>query len=106
MVWLVVTFLTKPTDEKTLMDFYTRIYPGGVLWKKISDKLPNVKSDTGFFKMFVNWFFGVVLVYSLLFGIGYLIFGSYINAVIALIAASVSVVVIYRNLASSEIRIN
>ncbi|MDY0079931.1 MAG: Na+:solute symporter [Ignavibacteriales bacterium] len=106
VVWLVVTFLTKPTDEKTLMDFYTRIYPGGVLWKKISDKLPNVKSDTGFFKMFVNWFFGVVLVYSLLFGIGYLIFGSYINAVIALIAASVSVVVIYRNLASSEIRIN
>jgi len=106
VVWLVVTFLTKPTDEKTLMDFYTRIYPGGVLWKKISDKLPNVKSDTGFFKMFVNWFFGVVLVYSLLFGIGYLIFGSYINAVIALIAASVSVVVIYGNLASSEIRIN
>ncbi|HPO55788.1 MAG TPA: Na+:solute symporter [Ignavibacteriaceae bacterium] len=106
VVWLVVTFLTKPTDEKTLVDFYTRIYPGGVLWKKISDKLPNVKSDTGFFKMFVNWFFGVVLVYSLLFGIGYLIFGSYINAVIALIAASVSVVVIYRNLASSEIRIN
>lgn len=106
VVWLVVTFLTKPTDEKTLMDFYTRIYPGGVLWKKISDKLPNVKSDTGFFKMFLNWFFGVVLVYSLLFGIGYLIFGSYINAVIALIAASVSVVVIYRNLASSEIRIN
>ncbi len=98
IVWLTVTFLTKPTDETVLISFYKRIHPGGVLWRKISDKLPDVQSDSGFFRMFVNWFFGVVLVYSILFGIGKLIFGDTTAAVLFLAAGAVSVFIIYRNL--------
>ena len=36
IVWLIVTYLTKPTEEKTLIEFYRKIHPGGILWKKIS----------------------------------------------------------------------
>jgi len=101
IVWLIVTFLTKPTDEKVLFSFYRNIHPGGVLWKKISDKLPEVQSDTGFLQMFMNWLFGVILVYSILFGVGKLIFKDYLSAIYYLIAAIVSTIVIYINLSNA-----
>ncbi len=98
LVWLFVTFLTKPTDEEILVSFYKKIHPGGVLWKKISSNLPDVKSDVGFFRMFLNWIFGVALVYSMLLGIGNVIFGDYKSAIICLVIAVVSIIIIYKNL--------
>jgi solute:Na+ symporter, SSS family len=98
IVWLTVTYLTKPTEEKTLIEFYKKIHPGGVLWKKISEKLPEVESDKGFLRMFMNWIFGVVLVYSILFGTGSLIFGDITSALIYAFAAIVSIIIIYKNL--------
>ena len=98
VVWLTVTYLTKPTDEKTLIEFYRKIHPGGFLWKKISANLPGVESDKGFLRMFMNWIFGVVLVYSILFGTGSLIFGDITPALIYIFAAIVSITIIYKNL--------
>lgn len=101
VVWLVVTFLTKPTDEKTLIDFYKRVYPGGKLWKRISDKLPEIKSDASFLSMFFNWFLGVVLVYSALFGIGSLIFKNFLAATIYFLAVIIAIYFISRNLSGT-----
>lgn len=98
IVWLLVTFLTKPTSDEVLKSFYIKIHPGGILWKKISDQLPEIKSDSGFFKLFINWLFGVILVYSFLFGTGKLIFGEFKAFLIYLVLAILSVVVIYFNL--------
>lgn len=98
VVWLVVTFLTKPTEEKTLLSFYRKVHPGGIGWKQIAAKLPDVKSDTGFGYMFVNWILGVVLVYTSLFGIGKLIFGDYLLAILFIFLAVISGFVIFRNL--------
>jgi hypothetical protein len=100
IIWLLVTFLTPPTDEAVLFSFYKKIHPGGFLWKKIYSKLPGVKSDGNFLRMFINWLFGVLLVYSILFGTGKLIFGYYIEFVIYLLAAIVSIYIIYKNLSS------
>ncbi|GBD87022.1 sodium/glucose cotransporter [bacterium BMS3Abin03] len=98
IVWLIVTFLTEPTSNEVLESFYRRIHPGGRLWKKVSDSLPDVKSDGNFLIMFVNWVFGVILVYSILFGIGNLIFGYFTEFIISLLLSILSVFVIYRNL--------
>jgi solute:Na+ symporter, SSS family len=98
LVWLVVTLLTKPTDNEVLFSFYKKIHPGGILWKKISSQLPEVESDSGFLKMFINWLIGVILVYSILFGTGKLILGDYTWFVIYLVVASISVSIIYVNL--------
>ena len=98
VVWVTVTLLTKPTDEDVLFSFYKKIHPGGVLWKKISSKMPEVQSDTGFFRMFLNWIFGVALVYSMLMGIGSVIFSDYKSAIICLVIAVISVIIIYKNL--------
>jgi SSS family solute:Na+ symporter len=101
IVWLIVTFITKPTSDEVLISFYKKIHPGGVMWKKISSKLPEVESDSGFLKQFISWIFGVILVYSFLFGTGKLIFGDYTAFLIYLIIAAVSVLIIYRNLSKT-----
>lgn len=98
VVWITVTYFTKPTEKEVLFSFYRKIHPGGILWKEISSQLPGVKSDSGFFAMFVNWIMGVLLVYSMLFGSGSFIFGDIKSALICLAIAVVSVLVIYRNL--------
>lgn len=98
LVWIIVTFLTEPVEQKVLNKFYEKVHPGGILWKKVSSGLPDVKSDTGFFGMFINWVFGVILVYSILFGTGKLIFGDTFTAFLYFIAAIISVGVIYYNL--------
>jgi SSS family solute:Na+ symporter len=98
IVWVAVTFLTKPTSEEVLFSFYRKIHPGGLMWKKISSKLPEVDSDLGFFRLFINWLIGVILVYSILFGTGKLILGEFTEFLIYLIVAVVSVSIIYFNL--------
>lgn len=100
IVWIAVTFLTSSTSEETLISFYRKIHPGGILWKPISQKLPDVKSDSGFGKMFINWFCGVILVYTMLFGIGNLIFGNYYSFFIDLTLALFSIYIINKNLSA------
>ena len=98
VVWLAVTFITKPVDEAKLKEFYRRVHPGGKGWKKISDKLPEVQSDSHYATMFINWLSGIVLVYMMLFGVGKLILGQtgegFVFVAIGLLAGAV----IYRNL--------
>ena len=98
LVWVVVTYLTKPTSDEVLISFYRKIHPGGFLWRKVSSKLSDVESDTGFLKMFLNWIVGVILVYSILFGTGKLIFGEITEFLMYLAIAIVSVIIIYFNL--------
>jgi Na+/proline symporter len=102
IVWLVVTYLTKPTDNEVLISFYKKIHPGGVLWKRISDTLPDVKSDSGFGIMFVNWFSGVVLVYSLLFGVGNFILGDNLQSLIFIGVGILAGCIIFYNLYKME----
>ena len=73
---------------------------GSKLWEQISSKVPDVKEDGNFSRMFINWIFGVILVYSLLFGIGNLLFGKHIEFLISLLLAVVSIWMIHKNLSS------
>jgi Na+/proline symporter len=98
IVWLLVTFLTKPEKDVTLSSFYRKVHPGGIGWKRIAVQVPDVKGDTGFGRTFVNWIFGVVLVYTSLFGIGKIIFHDYLAATLFFILAGISVWVISHNL--------
>ncbi|MBC8043888.1 MAG: Na+:solute symporter [Rhizobacter sp.] len=92
---LVVTFLTKPVSEEHLKNFYRQTRVGGAMWKKISALVPDVQSDKDFFFLFVDWFFGIVLVYSMLFGVGNLIFGSSTTGFILIAIGLASAGVIY-----------
>ncbi|MEO8446005.1 MAG: sodium:solute symporter family protein [bacterium] len=76
IAWLITAFITKPTEQSKLESFYRRVHPGGIGWKKLAAKMTDVKSDTGYFLLFIDWMAGIVLVYSFLFGVGKIIFGD------------------------------
>jgi len=88
--WIVVTLLTNPTDVSTLESFYRRTRPGGILWKPISDRLPDVVSSSSFLGQAIAWIAGTVFVYSFLFGLGELFFGSFTDLVMWVLLASTS----------------
>lgn len=98
LVWVVVTFLTRPTDNSKLLEFYKKVHPGGAGWKPIADQLPQVEGDKGFKIMFVNYIAGCFLVLFSLFGIGRLIFGYYLSAAVFITIAMVAGFIIYHNL--------
>ncbi len=98
-VWIVVTFCTKPTDAKTLKKFFERIHPGG-WWKPVADQCPEVRQDTGYSRLLVDWIAGILFVYNMLFGIGKLILGEYQAAAIFLAVAAVAVVILYKHISS------
>ena len=70
VAWVVVTFLTKPTDAQTLERFYRRVHPGGAGWAAVARRIPDVKGDSGYGRLLRDWLCGVILVYSVLFGDG------------------------------------
>jgi len=77
VVWIAVTFLTKPEPEETLDAFYTRVRPGGPGWETVSSRLGFGREPIpGGAMSFVNWILGIVLVYTALFGIGKIVFGQ------------------------------
>ena len=98
VVWVCVTFLTKPVEQDHLVEFYRRVSPGGAGWRRIARLTPEVQGDSGFGLLFVDWLCGIVLVYSVLFGTGKLIFQEYLAAVLLFAVASVCGGVIYRHL--------
>ncbi len=85
IVWLTVTYLTRPERESTLIAFFERTHPGGIGWRAIQKLVPNVKGDSGFGRLFLNWLLGIVLVYAFLFGIGQIILQEYLSGSIILL---------------------
>jgi SSS family solute:Na+ symporter len=102
--WLVVTFLTKPTDEATLRAFYRRVHPGGRLWQKIARDMPEIEGDRNFGRLFRDWLAGVALVYLVLFGTGKLLLGESGSGAGLLAVAIIPAWVIYRDLSKGTKR--
>ena len=98
LVWLTVTFLTRPTDEAKLKSFYRKVHPGGPGWKRIAASEPGIKGDSGYLLLFVNWIAGSLMVIFALFAIGKLILQSYYHALIFTSIALVCALIIYRNM--------
>jgi SSS family solute:Na+ symporter len=97
VVWLVVTYFTKPTDEITLKKFFERIRPGG-WWGPVARLVPQVQQEKGYITLVVDWLAGIVLVYFTLFGIGKLILGDYLSAVIFFAVAVAAMSILYYHL--------
>jgi len=84
LVWLVVTFLTRPADMRTLQRFYRRVRPGGIGWKPVARLMPEVQATSGYGRLFLDWAAGIALVYSFLFGIGKWLFGAWLSGILLL----------------------
>jgi solute:Na+ symporter, SSS family len=88
IVWLVVTFATKPEPEEVLEAFYKRVRPGGPGWLRVSSRLGYGREEIpGGRWAWANWLAGVIAVYATLFGIGKIVFGEWMaGAVLCVIA--------------------
>ena len=89
VVWLTVTFLTKPESDEKLDSFYQRVRPGGPGWRRVSERLGyGGETIPGGALAWTNWLAGIIAVYASLFGIGKLIFGETVTGVIMLVVSA------------------
>ena len=73
LVWIVATFVTPPDDEKKLQEFVNKINPGGPGWSKYTAST----TDTWILpKGILLMILGCIVVYSILIGVGQLIYGN------------------------------
>ncbi|MDQ2818338.1 MAG: Na+:solute symporter [Candidatus Eremiobacteraeota bacterium] len=84
IAWLSVTLLTAPTPLPTLVAFYRRVQPGRFGWAPVAALAPEASTERNLALSLLDWVAGCALVYFTLFGIGKLIFGQPITAVIYL----------------------
>ena len=91
VVWLVVTFATKPEPDAVLEAFYKRVRPGGPGWLHVSTKLGYGREEIpGGRWAWANWLAGVIAVYATLFGIGKIVFGEWVPGAILVAIAAVA----------------
>lgn len=91
IVWLAVTYMTKPEPDETLDAFYLRVRPGGPGWTHVSERLGlGHESIPGGALAWTNWLAGIVAVYSTLFGIGKIVFGELGTGIVLLVIALIA----------------
>jgi len=86
-LWILATFLSRPTAQSTLEAFYKLVRPAGPGWRPIAALHPEIRPDATIFSMARQWATGVVLVYTSLFATGYLILGNIFPGILMLLAA-------------------
>jgi len=80
-VWLIVTFTTKPEPHETLLSFYRRARPAGAGWRRFSEET-GIRAPQGeIARNAMAWVAGVVMVYSIMFATGALIFDERRNLI-------------------------
>ena len=74
VVWLSVTFATKPEPHERLVAFYRRVVPAGAGWRRFAEET-GVRAPAGeIARNALCWLVGVILVYSIMFATGALLF--------------------------------
>ena len=91
--WILVTLITKPTDNDKLLSFYKKIKPYGIGWKSFR-LLNNISLSQKDSKSSMNdlllLFLGILAVYFCLFGFGYILFDEKLIGVFMLIISFIS----------------
>ena len=103
LVWIAVTYLTRPVPDPTLLAFYRRVRPGGPGWRRVAEAAGfGPEPISGGALNWTNWVAGVIAVYSTLFGIGRLIFGQVASGTGFLLLAGFAFAWIARSLSHTE----
>jgi SSS family solute:Na+ symporter len=107
IVSMLVTLLTKPTDEETLKKFYRKVKPGGPGWANIAIKVPDVKAQCLINKRNVLLcIVAIISVYAALIGIGDLVIGlkkaSLVRGIILLVVTFIGGIIIARSFSTKR----
>ncbi len=102
--WVLITLLTRPTDHKTLLEFYRKVHPGGPGWKHVLETAANRGEDIGINASgkwdvptgLIGVFVGVMLVYSTLFSTGFWLYENVIPAIVSTLISVTSAIVLVK----------
>ena len=96
IAWIAATYFGPQTNKETLEKFYMKIQPKGFGWNRIKTNLNQsqketmaLNSDPGLTSQILMMLIGCGLVYSCLFGFGWLLMGNPIAGIVALAVAVV-----------------
>ena len=99
IIWVSVTLLTPAENKKTLQEFYRKIQPGGLGWKKVVDQATkdgvNIQGEKGVWDVptgILCMVIGSITIYSFLFSIGYFLYKDF---KIAFILLGISIISLY-----------
>lgn len=93
VVWLVVTYATRPTAEHTLLAFYDKVKPDGS-WRPIAALSTGKRERSQTPALMACWISSILMVYSLLFAIGKVIFKEWNEAFLCIGIAVISFMVL------------
>ena len=102
--WIVVTLVTKPTDQKTLFNFINKVNPGGPGWKRILqiakkegyDIQTLVSEKWDLPSSLLGVFLGLLMIYNGLFSIGFWLYGNTLPALITLTVSIISTMLLIK----------
>jgi SSS family solute:Na+ symporter len=99
VVWLGVTYATKPESDATLDRFYRQVRPGGPGWRRVAHRLGFAHDRIpGGALSWVNWVAGLAAVYCAVVSLGSLLTGSSIRGLVYGAVAIGAFALIMRNL--------
>jgi Na+/proline symporter len=98
LVWLVVTFSTKPEPEVLLLQFYRSVRPQVTGWQSIANLAPEVPPTRDLGQNLLCWVLGCAMVYLALFGLGHVLLGPFWEGVLLLLISAVCAGVLYSNI--------
>ena len=101
--WLTVTMITPPSSMDVLQNFYKKIQPGGPGWKKIVKESENSgviisgkKEKWDVPSGILCMVFGSISVYSVLFGVGYILYSKTTLGLVFVIISAISVLLLMK----------
>lgn len=83
VAWVAVAFLSRPTDNQILVDFYKKIKPFPLGWRHVLDQNKMTPAKASLKIEITAMILGCTIVYASLFGTGWLLYGQMLNALIA-----------------------
>ena len=89
--WLLITFMTPPTDPEVLQDFYKKIRPAGSGWQPVAKDVldaPLVARPSKLPLQILGMLLGCLTVYATLFAVGYILYGNTAAAAVSGVLAT------------------
>ena len=101
LVWLIVTFATKPEPEPVLLKFYRAVRPQITGWQAIARLAPEVSPTRDLGSNLLSWILGCLMVYLALFGLGGVLLGPMWEGVVLLTVSAICGGALYSSITRS-----
>ena len=96
VVWVSATFMTEPTDRKTLVAFYRLVRPPGAGWDPVRSEAGVASSPDSIAQSLLGWVLGCLIVYAALFGAGSFLYGRTAQGMVWTVAFTIAAVGLIR----------